>query len=232
MSGGFAKSPQTIDDFTKLCYKFNVDADYLDLYKIRLKNGRNFSPDLRTDMTESCMVNEEACNVFGLENPLGKTIGDRKIVGVVNNFNYTSLHNAIEPLVIYCGTGKVAQIKIAPVRQQETIAFIKNTCESISPGFEWDYTFLDSRIKDLYRSELSLKNSTTIYSFIALIIALLGLFGLTLFTIKKRTKEVSIRKLHGARLNDTFWLFAREQTRIVVISNIIAIPLTILVMNQ
>ena len=232
MGGGFVKSPLTIDGETKLCYKLSVDPAYFDLYKIKLKNGRNFSSDLKTDGQNSCVVNEEVCTVFGLEYPVGKTIGDRKIIGVVGDFNYTSLHNSVEPLVINCGTGKVVQIKISPYRQEQTIAFVKNTCENISPGFEWDYTFLESRITNLYQPELNLKSSTRIYSVIAFSVALLGLFGLTLFTIKKRTKEISIRKLHGARLRDTFWIFFREQIWIVLFSNIIAVPISIFIMNQ
>lgn len=232
MGGGFAKAPLTIDEETKLCYKYSIDPAYFDLYRIKLKNGRNFSDDLKTDSQNSCIVNEELCAVFGFENPIGKTIGEREIIGVVSNFNYTSLHNSIEPLVINCGTGKVVQIKISPFHQEQTIAFLKNSCEYISPGFEWDYTFLESRIKDLYQAELNLKSSTGIYSIVAFSIALLGLFGLTLFTIKKRTKEVSIRKLHGARLSDTFRIFFREQVWILLFSNIIAVPVSILIMNQ
>lgn len=138
----------------------------------------------------------------------------------------------IEPLVIDCGNGGIVQIKISGVNKEETKDFIINTCKSISPEFECNYSFLDDRIKKLYKSEIDLKSSFEVYSLITFIIALLGLFGLTLFTIKKKTKEISIRVLYGARLSDTFKLFTKEQIGIALIANIFAIPISLLVMNK
>ena len=230
---GFAKAPKGNDDNKKLCYFYSIDPDYLALYGINIKYGRNFSWDLTTDFNNNCIFNEEACRAFGIENPVNKILDNKEIIGVVNDFNFTSLHNQIEPLIIYCSDdGKVAQVKISGENQDETLIFIKNICKDISPDFECNYSFLDNRIKELYKSELDLKNSFEVYSVITFIIALLGLFGLTLYMIKKKIKEVSIRKLYGARLNDTFKLLTKEQVWIVIISNILAIPITYLVMNK
>lgn len=229
----YSKHPVNIGGADKICTFYSIDTNYLALYKIKLKYGRGFSPDLKTDITNSCIINEEACKTFGIENPVGKSMANKKvIVGVVYNFNFTSLHNKIEPLIINCGNGKVVQIRISADNQEETINFVKRTCKSISPDFECNYSFLDNRIKKLYKSELDLKSSFEIYSLITFIIALLGLFGLTLFMVKKKTKEIGIRKLYGARLNDTFKLFTKEQIRIVIISNVLAIPISFLVMNK
>jgi putative ABC transport system permease protein len=229
---GLTKRPVSLDDVKKLCNYNSIDPGYLPLYKIKLKYGRNFSFDLKTDFQNHCIINEEACRAFGVENPVGKLLGNSEIIGVVYNFNFTSLHNMIEPLVMTCGNGRIVQVKISALNQEETISYIKNTCKSISPDFEGNYSFLDNRIKQLYKSDLDLKSSFAVYSIITLIIALLGLFGLTLFTIRKKTKETGIRILYGARLNDTFSLFTRELIRIVIISNILAIPVSFLVMNK
>jgi hypothetical protein len=230
IGGVVTKIPIDITESQELCYIYSIDPEYIPLYNIDLKYGRNFSFDLMTDVNNSCIVNEETCKAIGLENPVDKVVNGKRIVGVVKNFNYASLHNVIEPLVLSCGKGNVVQIKIAPVNQETTIDFIKNLCSGISPDF--DYAFLDSRIKDLYKSDMNVKSSIELYSVLAFVINLLGLFGLMLFTIRKKTKEVSIRKLHGARMSDTFKLFIKEQLRIVLISNIIAIPISIFIVNK
>jgi putative ABC transport system permease protein len=228
---GFPKTTKSIGEYEKLCYFYSIDPDYIRLYQMNIKYGRNFSWDLKTDSNNSCIINEAACKAFGIEDPLNKFMGNKEIIGVVSDFNFTSLHDKIEPLIINCGEGKIAQVKISGEKQLETLSFIKKICKEISPDFECDYSFLDTRIKKLYKSESDLKNSLAVYSMITLIIALLGLFGLTLFLIKKKTKEIGIRKLYGARLTDTFKLFTTEQVGIVFISNLLAIPASLLVIK-
>lgn len=230
---GFAKAPIGNDDNNKLCYFYSIDPDYLKLYNITIKYGRNFSWDLATDISNSCILNEEACSILGYENPLNTKINNKQIIGVVNDFSFTSLHNQIEPLVIYCSQeGNIVQVKISSTNQNSTVQYISDICKNIFPNFDFNYEFVENRIKEMYKSELDLKSSFQFYSLITFIIALLGLLGLTLFLIKKKTKEVSIRKLFGAKLNDTLLLLSREQIWIVLIANIIAIPLTYFFMEK
>lgn len=229
---GFTKVPIDITDNKELCYTYFIDSEYIPLYNIEIKYGRNFSFDLITECNSSCIINEEVCKFIGIENPIDEVINGKRIVGVVKNFNYSSLHDKIEPLILSCGKGNVLQIKIAHNNQEKTINFIKEISTSISPDFDFNYTFIDSRIKNLYKSDMNVKRSIEIYSILAFLITLLGLFGLMLFSIKKKTKEVCIRKLHGARMNDTFKLFAKEQVINVLISNIISIPISIFIVNK
>ncbi len=229
---GFTKVPIDVTDDKELCYTYFIDSEYILLYNIDIKYGRNFSFDLITDGNSSCIINEEACKSIGMENPIDKVVNGKRIVGVVKNFNYSSLHDKIEPLILSCGKGNVLQIRIAQDNQEKTINFIKDVCMSISPDFDFNYAFLDSRIKNLYKSDMNVKSSIEIYSILAFLITLLGLWGLMLFTIKKKTKEVCIRKLHGARMSDTFKLFAKEQVSIVLISNIVSIPISIFIVNK
>jgi putative ABC transport system permease protein len=230
---GFTKSPMNCNDKNKLCTHYSIDPDYFDLYKIGLKHGRNFSWDLSTDLDSSCIINERACEVFELENPIGTRINNYTVTGVFQDFNYTSLHYQIEPLVIKCHEGgRVIQLRISMNNSEETIGFIHKTCKDLSPDYMGEASFLNDRIRELYKPELDLKSSFSVYSGITFIIALLGIFGLFLFTLKKKVKEVSIRKLFGASLRDTFVLLIKEQLIIVTISNIVAVPITYFVMSN
>ena len=175
---------------------------------------------------------KKTCKTFGIENLVGQLLGKREVIGVVYNFNFASLHNKIEPLVMKYGPGKIVQIRISGQNQSESISSILNTYKNVSPSFDSNYSFLDSRIKKLYKSELDLKASFEVYSLITFVIALLGLFGLTLFLLKKKTKEMSIRKLHGATLADTFMHLSKEQVIIAIVSNLIGFPLSLYTMNQ
>ncbi len=217
----------------KLCKFLTVDPDYLDLYQMTLRDGRNFSWDLQTDIENNCIINEAACKAFELTDPIGKKVNTRTVIGVVHDFNYTSLHNQVDPLVMFCDKGETTvQVKIASIKKPETIHFIKSVCKDISPDFKSEIGLMDTRIRELYQSEQDLKSSFMMYSVVTFIIALLGLFGLFLFTIRKRAKEICIRKVFGASLNDTFKLLTKEQILIVSVSNILAIPITCLVMNN
>ncbi|MBI9033160.1 MAG: ABC transporter permease [Bacteroidales bacterium] len=217
----------------KLSHFYMIDPDYIELYEMKMKSGRNFSWDFKTDFDQHCIVNEAFCKVFELTNPIGEKIGKRTISGVVHDFNYTSLHYKISPLIIFCDKGeKTIQIRISSENKEETNDFIRDICKELSPDYNCDFCFLDNRIRDLYESELDLKNSFQVYSIITFIIALLGLFGLFLFTIKKKTKEISLRKLFGANLHTTFKLLAKEQILIVSLSNILAVPIIYLVMTN
>ena len=233
IGSGFGKSSIGNDENKVLSYFFSIDPDYFDIYDININQGRNFSWDIATDSVRACIINEEACRVLEIELPINKILNDKKIVGVVSDFNFTSLHNQIEPLIIYCGgRGNVVQIKLSDDYQDETIQFISNSCKDISPDFNFDYTFLEISLKNLYKSEIELKSSFEFYSLITFIIALMGLFGLTLFMIKKKTREIIIRKLYGARFYDTLKLLSKEQIWITIVANILAIPISSLLMGK
>jgi putative ABC transport system permease protein len=236
---GLTKRPIRLNEIDKnwsdreeLFNFYSIDPDYLNLYEIRLKHGRNFSSDMATDSNNSLIINEAACKAFGIINPVGKTIFGKEIIGVVHDFNFASLHSRIEPLVLYCGDYKVIQMKLKTENREATIDYIKNTCKSISPDFECDISFMDNRIQKLYKSELDLRRSFEIYSMVTLLLALLGLFALTLFQSGKRTKEICIRKLYGAGFGDTFKRLIKEQILIVMLSNVISIPISLFILDK
>ncbi len=229
----FSKAPFGKEENSKLCCFYSIDADYCSLYGIKTTSGKDFSKDTNAGLAKCCLINETACRELGFTDPTGEIINGKEVIGVVADFNYSSLYNKIEPLIIqYSNTGNMLQIRISPENQKETISFIEKTCTQISPGFESNLLFLDVRMKDLYQAEFDLKRSFETYSLIALIISLLGLLGLTLFTVKKKIKEVGIRKLFGAKPVDTIRLLLREQIVIVIAANMLAIPVTMLLMNK
>ena len=127
--------------------------------------------------------------------------------------------------------GNIVQVKISADNQDATRNSIMRLCKELSPDFEGEYSFLENRIKALYISENKMKSSFVVYSIITLITSSLGLFGLTLFLSRKKTREISLRKLYGAKLCDTFKLFLAEQVWIVIISNMLAIPISLSVMK-
>lgn len=229
----FSKAPFGNEENSKLCCFYSIDADYCSLYGIKTRSGKDFSKDTKTGLANCCLINETACREMGYIDQTGKIINGKEVIGVVTDFNYSSLYNKIEPLVIkYSDTGNILQIRISSENQKETINFIERTCKHISPGLESNVSFLDVRMKNLYQADFDLKRSFETYSLIALIISLLGLLGLTLFTVKKKIKEVGIRKLFGAKPVDTIRLLLREQIVIAIIANMLAIPVTMLLMNK
>ncbi len=118
------KRPVKLDEVEKLCSCISVDPEYIDLCSIRLKYGRNFSDELATDTQSSYILNEAACRAFGIENPVGKSIRDKTIIGVVYDFNYSTLHNQIEPLIMSCEGGRAIQIKIAKDNRKGTLSIL------------------------------------------------------------------------------------------------------------
>ncbi len=230
---GFAKAPIGNGDNLKMSYLLTIDPSFLELYGIKVVDGRAFSNDLTTDFSNNCIINEEARRIFGYENPINSSLNNKEIIGVVKDFNFTSLHNQIEPLIVFCGNeGNTVQIKLSNENQNNTLKYISDICKSISLGFDFDIIFLEDRIRNMYKSELNLKNSFQFYSFIAFTLSLLGLFGLTMFLIKKKTKEVSLRKLFGAKQYNTLKLLASEQILYILLANIIAIPTTYFIIQK
>ncbi|MGZ2370479.1 ABC transporter permease [Ancylomarina sp. YFZ004] len=227
MGGDYSKSSMGNIDNKRMCYWTIIDPGYTDLYNIKLVEGRNFSWDRTADFSKTCMLNKAALLAFGIENIETDLFEGKEILAVVDDFNFTSLYSQVEPLVIYCGEdGAIAQLKFSGACNDDKLQEIESVMKAISPNSDFDYSLLEDRIKALYQSDLDLKNSIQFYSFITLVIALLGLFGLTLFLIRKKNKEICLRKLFGANFSDTSKLLSKEQIWIVLIANIMALPIS------
>jgi putative ABC transport system permease protein len=220
---------------TKADIKFVVvDEDYVPTYGIKTVAGRNFSRDYTTD-TSAFLINEAAFKALGLKSAsdaIGKGFqyGGRKgqIVGVINDFHFESLHQRILPLVFFMptGTGNYGNlsIKISGNNTKAALAHIEKTWKHFLPETPFDYRFLDERYQQLYESEQRQGTLFTVFACIAILIACLGLFGLSAFAISQRVKEIGIRKVLGADVRSIVGLLSKDFLKLVVVAAVIAFP--------
>lgn len=220
---------------TKADIKFvRADEGFIPTYGIKMAAGRNFSKEYGMD-TSSFVINEAAVKALGLkanEDAIGKqfTYGDRtgQLIGVVNDFHFESLHQRILPIVFFTsetpdGYRRIS-IKISGNNIPAALSHIEKTWKKFLPETPYDYTFLDERFADLYQAEQQQGSIFTIFSFIAIFIACLGLFGLSAFTITQRIKEIGIRKVLGASVSNIVQLISKDFLLLVAIAAVIAFP--------
>jgi putative ABC transport system permease protein len=229
----------------------SVDYDFIGTYEIKLVAGRNFSPEFPTDRRNTrgtgeeshnagaVILNEEAVRRFGWEDPIGKnviqTFGEARyyytVVGVIKDFHFSSLKNAIQPMNLFLSLGSNRYISVNMQTQDipATISFIEETWNKIYPNLPMDYYFLDSVFDSQYFSEQRLQHLFGYFSGLAIFIACLGLFGLASFAAEQRTKEIGIRKVLGSSVSGIVGLLSKEFTCLVLVANIIAWPIAYLV---
>ncbi len=167
------------------------------------------------------------------EDAIGKqfTYGNRagQLVGVINDFHFESLHQRILPIVLFTSTTpdgyRRISIKISGNNIPAALSHIEATWKKFLPETPYDFTFLDERFADLYKAEQQQGSIFTIFSFIAIFIACLGLFGLSAFTITQRIKEIGIRKVLGASITSIVTLLSKDFMKLVIIASVIAFPI-------
>lgn len=224
-----------------------VDENFIDTYDIEIVKGRNFSKEFPTDREEAVIINEAAVRKLGWhDNPLGQQIEifmslDKmkrfKVIGVVKDYHFESLHKKIEPLILYNsnphgGNYYRLSIRTAPERIQETVAFVKSKWQEFDSQYPIEYVFLDEQYDELYRAEERLGQLFGYFTTLAIIIGCLGLFGLSAFSAEQRTKEIGIRKVLGASIPGVILLLVREFTKWVLLAVVIAWPLGYYIMNK
>ena len=222
-----------------------ITADYgfIPAYSIKMAAGRNFSKAFSTD-TSNYIINETAVQQLGwksAQSAIGKDLKygniQGKIIGVVNDFHFESLHQKIIPLVFLLPSpnkGRYGRMSIKINGQNITSALssIENTWHKYVPNVPFDYTFLDDRFKKLYDSEQQQSYLFTIFSVLAIFIACLGLFGLSAFTISQRVKEIGIRKVLGATVQQIVMELSSNFLKLVLLSAVIALPVAWLFMRN
>ncbi len=221
-----------------------VDNDFLDVYKIKVLAGRNFTntdfnPEF--DKLHNILLNEFAIKLLGFnsnEDALGKrvTIWGKEwdVIGIINNYHQKSLKYAMEPLVLmpYYGTYNPISVKVNTRNLASTIAAIKTKYLQFFPGNIFDYTFLDEKFNAQYKNDKLFGKAFSIFSCFAVFIACLGLLGLSLFTTVQRIKEIGVRKVLGASVGNIVVLLSRDFIKLVLIAFIIASPLAWYVMHE
>jgi putative ABC transport system permease protein len=218
-------------------YPTMADYDYLETLNLEMVEGRYFSKEFPTDVTQAVIVNEAAVKAMGMESPVGKRLRFREweatIIGVIKDFHQTSLHNPIEPLVFqYSYDFPTVLAKISSKNVPETLVFLEKTWKKFVKNYPFTYEFLDEKIDNFYKTERMIGKVFQYFTSVAVLIACLGLFGLASFMAEQRTKEIGIRKVLGASVSGITFLLSKEFTKWVLVANAIAWPVAYYAMNR
>ena len=211
-----------------------IDYDYLQTMGMEMVKGRNFSKDFGSD-SSATILNESAAKASGYDDPIGKKLyqPDGKggntsytVIGVVKNFNYESLKQNIGPLSFFLGKSPwLASFKINTPDLQGLVKGIETKWRSMAPGMPFSYRFLDDSFDEMYRTEMRIGKIALAFAILAILIACLGLFGLSTYMAEQRTKEIGIRKVLGATAANLAGMLSRDFLRLVLIAAIIAFPI-------
>jgi putative ABC transport system permease protein len=219
-----------------------IDYDFIPTLEIALSEGRNFSRDFVSDST-AIIINEEAVRQLGLQEPVigqrlawddeaGKT-HDVTIVGIAKDFHFTNLHSAISPFgfILEVGNGSNFFIRIGSTELAATLANIERVWSLHNPGKPFEYSFQDQYIANLHLNDERFGKLFSVFTMLAITLACLGLFGFTAFLAESRTKEIGVRKILGASVVSILRLLSREYVVMILISLVIAFPLTFFLMR-
>ena len=215
--------------------RYEVDPQYLPTLGIQLTTGRNFSARHSTDST-AVILNETAAKTFGWDkNDLSHTISNSdnqgrkvtyRVIGVIKDFHFKSLHEPITPLVMTLANSSGAVIvKVKGADVAGLVASLKEQWMKFSPEEPFSYSFLDERFMQTYEAERRLGRILYLFAGLTVLVACLGLFGLATFTAEQRTKEIGIRKVLGASVTNIVSLLSKDFLKLVVVANVVAWPL-------
>ncbi|MFN0174423.1 MAG: ABC transporter permease [Saprospiraceae bacterium] len=222
---------------TSLSYAW-VDASFVGTLGLRLVAGRDFQPGSASD-SAGCLINEAAAKRLGWTDPVGKelTMGgfqSGKVLGVMEDFHFQSLHHAVEPVVLKLSPwplGTIA-VRLGPGQVAEGVAAVQTAWRELAPTTPLEYTFLDDDFQKLYSAEARMSRVFELFAVLAVFIACLGLFGLASFMAIQRTKEIGIRKVLGASVSGITGLLARDFLKLVLVAILIASPIAYYFMDK
>jgi putative ABC transport system permease protein len=242
LPGDILAGDGVIDPITKSEWSSSmiiVDFDYIQVMGMKVVAGRAFSKDFIADSSDAFVVNEAFVEVYGLGNPekaIGKEldwnrwdnqkIKHGRIIGVVQDFNFKSLREKVTPMVMHIFP-QVSWKMAARVKSEnldETIAHFKKTYETLDPEWAFSYSFLDQNFEAMYKTERKLGTMFSIFTYLAIAVACLGLFGLVEYSVNQRTKEVSIRKVMGADVAGLLFLLTRRYFVLMTVAIVVMIP--------
>lgn len=213
-------------------YRLAVDFDFMDLYDIRIGEGRSFSREMGYDDGRAFIINREAAERMGMESAPGAAFGfwDQKgtVVGVVEGFHFESLHKPITPLGIGVDEQRYftyISVRLNDEKKDLVLNRIQESWKRFAPGQPFEYTFMDERMDELYRKDRQLSSSIVVLSLMALFISCLGIFGLVSFSLRERIKELGIRKVLGAAPARLGLMLTREMFLLLAVSSVLGGPI-------
>lgn len=219
----------------------HVQFDYFETLGIKTTQGRLFSDQLKTDITESVILNEAAVDHLGIQgDPIGQQIeitwprSKRKIVGIVEDIHFESLHDKIKPVLFVILHEQCSRliVKVNPSKASDAINILRETSLKIYPDEIFDFRFLDVKLEQLYQKDENTFQLMGYFAIIAILLASMGLFGMASFMITSRTKEIGIRKVNGASVTEIMKILNISFVKWMGISFVIATPIAYYSMNK
>ncbi len=214
-----------------------IQNDYLSTFGIEIVEGRDFSEELKTDRN-NLLINESTVKALGLVDPVNKklvvTFDTMMVIGVFRDYNFLSLHNAIEPLgfTSYSEDFSYISIKLNTKDVKATLADIEEAVKALDPNYSFSYEFIDQSFKNMYQKEERVNKLISYASILSILISMLGLFALTSFTTQQRIREIGVRKVMGASENGIVKMFVFDLSKWVLIGAFIAFPLAYYAMDK
>ncbi len=233
--GGLAEVNGELSQINVRIADIHVSHDFLKTYGIPIVQGRDFDFKLASDSTEAFILNEAAIRAVGWASPeeaIGKQFqyGGRRgfVTGVMKDFHFESLHQPIVPIVFMISQNRNNQvtIKYDAAEKDQVLTYLKEEWASLRPDFPFEPLFVDEGFNAQYKAEERVKTIFTFFSGLAVLISILGLFGLTTFATAQRTREIGIRKVMGAETGNILTLLGKDFMKLVLIGFLIAIPIS------
>ena len=225
-----------------------VDHDYIKTLGLQMAAGRDFSKEIKTDADAAYIINETAVTALGFgsaEKALGQpllwptwanqdSLKKGKVIGVVKDFHYKTLYDKVEPaiLLIYPDAYWKVAVKVKTEGLENTMAHVKKVWHQFTPEFPLEYHFLDENFEQMYQSDDKLKSLLTIFTGVTIFVACLGLFGLAAYTAERRKKEIGIRKVLGASVNQITFLLSKDFIKLIVVALLLASPVAWYFLHQ
>jgi ABC-type antimicrobial peptide transport system permease subunit len=214
-----------------------ADYEYVKTLDLKLIDGRDFSAAYATDTVSAVVINETMVRQLGVKNPIGVTLNTdnkHKVIGVVKDFHFESLHRQIEAVTFFMNGFSINYIfvKIAPDHVDETIALLKKTYNEVAPKSEFQGSFLDENTNNQYKKEERLSQMFFSAATLAIILSCLGLFAIAIMVISQRTKEIGVRKVLGASVVSITAMLSADFLKMVGVAIVIASPVAWWLMTQ
>jgi len=219
----------------------DIDENFVDVYKIKILNGRFFSKDYSTDYN-AIIINESAWEMLGWKDLDGGKVGlitrdnPKQVIGVINDINVTSLQYPVQPMIYQFGRhhnfpGYVT-LRLNPDKGNETIEFIRKQWDEMFPGIPFRFESIDDKYRNAYGDEEQLARITGIFSLLAIFLSLMGIFALSTLEAEKRNKEIGIRKINGAKITEILSMLNKDFAKWVILSFFIACPVAWFFINR
>ncbi len=220
-------------------YNIGIDYDFIPAFEIKMAAGRNFSKQMSTDK-KAILLNEEAVKALGFESP--EAAVNQKVVrrdtftvaGVVASFHHQGLQKKVDPMIFILrpNSRQFYSVKMGPENIRQTVASVEKAWKRYFPEDPFNYYFLDDSFNKQYRSDQLFGSIFSVFAFLAILIACFGLAGLSAYNILQRRKEIGIRKVMGASVKQLLLLLSKDFLKLVLISFLVAIPVTVILMNR